>query len=201
MTSRARPLPADERRAALVAATVPLVRMHGRNVTTRQIADASGVAEGTIFRVFADKDSLVQAAIDAAMDCAPMLAELADVDALQPLRPRLIAATTILQRWLVDMFRLVISLRMYGPVTDDQTRRDNDEKIHTIVRGLLESDRAAFRCPITEVTKTLRLIMFAGSHPLLNEGTPLTPEEIVTLLLDGVLIHDTAHDNVDDVTN
>lgn len=190
VTSRARPLPPDERRATLVAATVPLVRVHGWKVSTRQIADASGVAEGTIFRVFPDKDSLVRAAIDSAMDCAPMLEELAGIDASLPLRLRLVAATTVLQRWLVDIISVLTAVRTHGSVADDRARRDNDEKIHAIVRRLLEADRAAFRCPITEVIRLLRLLVFAGSHPLLNEGTLLTPEEIVTVVLDGVLVHD-----------
>ena len=81
---RARPLPPDERRAALVAATLPLVAVHGVKVTTRQIADAAGVAEGTIFRVFADKDELVQAAIAAALDPEPLFEELSRVDLAEP---------------------------------------------------------------------------------------------------------------------
>jgi AcrR family transcriptional regulator len=187
--ARARPLPPDERRATLIAATVPLVRIHGWKVSTRQIALASGVAEGTIFGVFPDKDSLVRAAIDAAMDCEPMLIDLAAVDPTLALRPRLIAATTILQRWLVDMISLTLAVHLHGAVRDQQARRDNDEKIHVIMRRLLKPDRASFRCPLTEVTKSLRLLMFAGSHPLLNEGGLLTPAQIVTLLLDGVLVH------------
>jgi AcrR family transcriptional regulator len=44
----------DDRRRAIVAAVVPLLLEHGDDVSTRQIADAAGIAEGTIFRVFPD---------------------------------------------------------------------------------------------------------------------------------------------------
>jgi AcrR family transcriptional regulator len=194
-TSRARPLPPDERRAALVAATARLVRAHGSSVSTRQIADASGVAEGTIFRVFPDKESLVRAAVEEAMDCRPMLAELAGVDRTLPVRPRLIAVATILQRWLTDMISLLMAVQVKGPVGGRRAHEEVDQQIHTVVRGLLEADRDAFRVPLTEVTRLLRLIMFAGSHPMIAEGAVLTPDEIVSLLLDGVLLHQNGTDH------
>ena len=53
---RAAALPADERRSMIVAAALPLLLEHGEMVKTRDIAAAAGIAEGTIFRVFATKD-------------------------------------------------------------------------------------------------------------------------------------------------
>src|SRR6476620_8394756 len=67
-TTRATALPPDERRSMIVAATLPLLLEHGDRVTSRQIAEAAGIAEGTIFRVFADKDEIIVAVLETALD-------------------------------------------------------------------------------------------------------------------------------------
>ena len=61
--TRARPLPPAERRASLIAATRQLILDHGPEVTTRQVAEAAKVAEGTLFRVFPTRRDLIAATI------------------------------------------------------------------------------------------------------------------------------------------
>src|SRR3954470_1380975 len=58
---RASRMSPDERRAAIVTAVLPLLEQYGGEVSTRRIAEAAGIAEGTIFRVFPDKRSLLLA--------------------------------------------------------------------------------------------------------------------------------------------
>lgn len=69
----------DERRAAIALATVPLLEAHGAQVSTRQIAVAAGVAEGTLFRAFDDKVELLTAAAERALDPAAGVAEIDDL--------------------------------------------------------------------------------------------------------------------------
>ena len=97
---RAPALSRDERRDALVAATVPLVREHGVGVTTAQIASAAGVAEGTIFRAFDSKDELLHAAVARAFDLSHLERALADVDPDLPLEQRLEQAVGMVQAHL-----------------------------------------------------------------------------------------------------
>ena len=81
MTPRAPALSPEDRRASLVEVTIPLLREHGAGVTTKQVAEAAGIAEGTVFRAFGTKDELVQACATAVFDTTDVLvASLRGID-------------------------------------------------------------------------------------------------------------------------
>ncbi len=83
---RARPMSPEERRSRLIDVTLDLLREHGRAVTTRQIAEAAGVAEGTIFRVVESKEELVEAAIARAFEPGRADDRIEEIDPELPLR-------------------------------------------------------------------------------------------------------------------
>jgi AcrR family transcriptional regulator len=180
----------DDRRAALVVATIPLLCKYGRNVTSKQIAEAAGVAEGTIFRAFKMKEELITDAIKSAFDPLPVLAELDGIDRDLPLRERLVAVTAVLQRRLQQVFHLMMVLGMTGPPPEVERRRRDKRPVHASIldriEGILEPDRDQFRCSVSEVVRLLRLIAFSGSHPMITDNQLLSPEEIADLLLDGL---------------
>ena len=189
-TGRARPLPPGERRAALIDATLPLIVRFGRKVTTKQIAEAAGVAEGTIFRVFPDKDSLVQAAIEVALDPLPTIAELDGIDRDLPLRERTRELVSIVQQRLLTVFHLLFTLRVQGPPAElargKSVRRPDNEGIDRAIERVLAPDAARLRLKAGEVARIVRLFTFAGTHPLITDQNPLSTDEIVAVLLDGV---------------
>src|SRR3954468_19660976 len=93
----------EERRAMIIAAALPLVAEYGTAVTTSKIARAAGIGEATVFRVFADKDELLDACMVEAMRSDRVVTELASIPLDQPLADRLAEAADALGAHLARM--------------------------------------------------------------------------------------------------
>jgi AcrR family transcriptional regulator len=189
---RAAAMPPDERRAAIAEATLPLLLERGLGVTTRQIAEAAGIAEGTIFRAFPDKDAVVRAAVELAFDPSSSERALAAIDHDLPFEDQLAEAIGVIQRRLSVIWQLVtivgeerkVPPRPPGsPVLTELMRRHAD-------RVRVDPERAA---------QQLRALTLAVSHPALADE-PLSPQEIVSLLLDGIRARADAIAGVVDLT-
>ena len=183
--TRAPRLAPELRRQALIDATLPLLREHGRGVTTRQIAEAAGVAEGTIFGVFEGKEELIESALDAAFDLGPFEAALTALPTDLDLRGRLVAYVELLQERLISIFGLMRSVGMVAP-------REAGRHLSP-ARRRIDELAVAYTAPGDQVTVTpehllhlIRLLTFSGSHYEIAHGKLLSPEEIVALVLDGV---------------
>jgi AcrR family transcriptional regulator len=189
-------MPPAERRAAIVAATLPLVLEHGAAVSTRQIAEAAGIAEGTIFRVFPDKEALMCAVIAEAFDPSPTLRHLAAIDRSLPLRERLVTMTEILQQRVSGVFALIDALELTGPPQKaDGRAADGDPErgpaatnraVSAAMVELIGDDADRLSVPVEEFGHVLRLLMFSATHPKISDGRPLSARQIVSVLLDGL---------------
>lgn len=188
MSPRATPLAPEERRAAILEAALPLLREHGRATTTKQIAQAAGIAEGTVFRVFATKEELFEAALEEAFDPDGFLAGLEGIDRDLPLHERMVAVVRVLQERFLGIFTLMTALACQAPPRRAQDH-DHDEwsrRVRSAIAGVLEPDVDAFRMDLDQVVRVLRLLTFSGSHPHISEQRLLSPEEIVDVVLHGV---------------
>ena len=99
----------DDRRQAIVGALIPLLVERGGDVTTKEVARAAGIAEGTIFRVFPDKRSLLLAAAEEAMN--PAGGEQAFDEALAGVTDLREGVVVVTNR-VLDRMRLTMSVMM-----------------------------------------------------------------------------------------
>jgi AcrR family transcriptional regulator len=178
--SRAAALPPDERRAAIVAAALPLVLEHGDRVTTRQIADAACVAEGTIFRVFADKDAVVTAIIEQAIDIDALEQALAAIDPDDSFERQLGAAVEVLRQRVLHIWQLLSRL---GPSHRETANRPMIDS-PTLV-ALFERHAGSLRVDPKTAARLLRAFTLTAVHPMLAD-TPDSTNDVVQLFLHGV---------------
>jgi AcrR family transcriptional regulator len=177
---RASALPPDERRSMIVAATLPLLLEYGDRVTSRQIAEAAGIAEGTIFRVFADKDEVIVAVIEAALDPEPLEVALDHLPRDVPFQSQLIAAIEIMQRRVIDIWQIVSSV---GNRYHEMTRRPMVDS-GALVR-IFKANRDCINVEPVAAARLLRALTLSMTHPMMA-GEPQKPDEIVEMFLHGV---------------
>ncbi|ROS30412.1 TetR/AcrR family transcriptional regulator [Cellulomonas sp. PhB150] len=178
-TGRAAPLPPDERRRAILHDVRALVLDRGAAVTTRELALAAGVSEGTLFRVFDDKVTLLRETVHAAVDPVAVVPALDAIDRDLPLDERL---TRILEigferigetmRW----FAVLHELGRLEPNPQDlleQRRRTHREwaqhqqagqlEVRLAVARVLEPDAAALARPVDQVVALLDVVLVGAA--------------------------------------
>ncbi|MFD1546899.1 TetR/AcrR family transcriptional regulator [Nonomuraea guangzhouensis] len=179
----------EERRAMIVAAALPLVAEYGTAVTTSQIARAAGIGEATIFRVFADKDELLDACMIEAMRPDHAVTEIASIPLDQPLAERLAEAADALSAHLARMGTVAGVLHSTGhrrgepgvrPQPQPGSREASMQLIGDAIADLLEPDEASLRLPAETVGKVFLGLLFA-------RPAVLSTSELVEVFLHGAV--------------
>ncbi|MFT5204013.1 MAG: AcrR family transcriptional regulator [Candidatus Aldehydirespiratoraceae bacterium] len=178
-SSRATALPPDQRREAIIKATLPLLLEHGELVTTRQIAEAAGVAEGTIFRVFKDKRELLAAAITAALDMGELDRRLEAIPADAAFEAQIEQAIAIYQERVAEVWQLISN---FGSKLRKKLAQPFDASKG--LTALFERNVAHIELTPDEASRYLRAVTLAVSHPMVS-GEKMTPQQIAHLFLNG----------------
>lgn len=181
---RARPLAPDDRRLAILDAVIPLLKERGRDASTREMAQAAGVAEGTLFRVFDDKESIIRAAVDRYLEPHELRAALESLDPADPTEVKVRRVLDLLRARFEGVIGLMSALGMHGP-PPGREHRPHEEEWRTILHRLFADDDLAV--PVDDLVYFVRLVAFAGSIPMFSTPHPFTTEQLADLILRGVL--------------
>ncbi len=198
-------MPPDDRRKAIVTALVPLLVERGGEVSTREIAQAAGIAEGTIFRVFPDKKSLLMAAAEEAINPSggQELFDQAMADVADLRGQVVLAAQRVLDRMHLTMSVMVAvrphlmqafheehhqgSSPKFGP---PEFVVKAQEDLHRRLTGLFEPHRDELAVAPEVAATALRSLIFGASRPELGMAAVLTADQIADIVLGGVLRRD-----------
>ncbi len=192
-TPRARPLPPEERRAAIIDAVLPLLLQRGASVTTSEMAEAAGVAEGTIFRAFPDKTAIIHEAIHTMMDPAPTIAAIDTISRTLTLERQLTEAAEILShrsRQMATLFGMLRSLQptpRHSPTKAHQYVSNSIDRITDALAGLLEPHREHLSLGPQRAAMALQSLVITNSHPLIASDRRLSVDEMAAVVAHGVL--------------
>lgn len=168
--SRATPLPVDERREAILSAALPLFLGCSGDLTTRQIAEAAGVAEGTLFRAFESKTDIIDALVERALDPSAVCASITAIERDLSLEARLTACFELLTDRMRRTTQLFIALmtrqtpngpHLHNPHAD----ASRSQAIRAAITDVIGADAEQFGVPVEFVAEYVRATAFAVAHP------------------------------------
>ncbi|MFS8103832.1 TetR/AcrR family transcriptional regulator [Lentzea alba] len=188
---------AEDRRAMIVHAVLPLLMEHGANVTSSQIARAAGIGEGTIFRAFKDKDELFDACTAEALRPDHVLDAIAEIPVDQPLEDRLVEAAEALGAHLDRMGALMGALHASGRIkhrdpeqrkggTWKGGRRESMAAIRGAMVELFTPEKDRLRLPPEQLAALFLTLLFGGRRLAADVDAPTT-RQVVDFFLHGAV--------------
>jgi AcrR family transcriptional regulator len=166
---------------------------HGRQVTTAQIATAAGVAEGTIYRVFPDKLSILDACLEHVLDTTHLEGDLQTASARPTIERRLEAIVEALHRHLSRVLPIALALGVVTARTaadeerDGVTATNHAVMLTSLVARHLRAEAGSFRSSPVTVARLLVGLVFGAAFQEAHSGLPrLRARTVARIVLDGV---------------
>lgn len=182
---RAAPMPLEDRREWIAVEAIPLFVEHGALVTSKQLAEYLGIAEGTIFRAFADKDALIKAVVEAffVQTHETVTAEL--LHNRGDLRDTLFTIIRTTREFSRGVFRM-LALLDHDEVHEIIKHQDN-RCFEDTVKQALSPYAKQLNLPSDRLGALIKLVVVAASAPRLSASIPLDDEEILDFILYGII--------------
>lgn len=182
----------EDRRKALIQATVPLLYEHGANVTTSQIAKAAGIAEGTVFRAFKDKQELLGCCVRTALSSNVERGLIEEIPPDAPLVERLTAAVNAVTGYLDRMWSIMSTLKEsgfdpWGAEGKPKGPRQEMQRISVAVGALFHPEEDGLRVDPALAARLLLGLVFTNRMQAKGFGGEFAQDDqLVDLFLHGV---------------
>lgn len=193
----------EQRRETIVSAAIPLLIEREGNVTTGQIAAAAGIAEGTVFRAFNDKQELLAECMRVGLRAGDVVDEIAQLSLERPLDERLATAVDLVTGYMRHMWSLVQALQVAGlnrsemhphPGEDGEKKSTSRKpegmiQVTRAIVELFEPERDKLRLDPRLAARMLVGLVFANRLQGEDLGQVTAPaRELVELFLHGALL-------------
>jgi AcrR family transcriptional regulator len=191
---RAKPLPPDDRRREIIEAVIPLLLEQGSTLSTREIADAAGVAEGTVFSVFPDKASVIIEAVKATVDPESTRTALAEILTDASFAEQLETAAGLLMERGERIGILVGVLRTMNPTVAGRPPgvhrfiADSHAAILSALGELFERHQSRLKVDPGRAAVVFWGLVFSNAHALMSDEERLGAAEIVDMVLYGIAL-------------
>jgi AcrR family transcriptional regulator len=190
----------EERRQAIIDATLPLLLERGPEMSTREIAQAAGIAEGTIFRAFETKQDLIHATIHTALMPDAAIAHLTALPEDQSLTERVAAIIQLLRDEIHRTRSLFAHFARpsvetppagavrapFGGIRPPFNPHETKTRLNAAVAAALQPYSAELAVSTAFATNLLSALAFASSFTLTETEAPISSEELSDAVLHGI---------------
>lgn len=174
----------EDRRAMIAEASIPLFIEYGPGLTTRQIAEHLGIAEGTIFRAFGDKDSLIRATVGAFFDQARRQLPSGLVDSSLPLAEKV---ALLVSNARIHMRGVFAMLALMDPHDIPSVVGEHDASaFDEAVAAAFAPDAAQLSLPLDRLGVVVRMATLAAWAPHMGGQPRLDEDELSRFILYGI---------------
>lgn len=184
----------DDRRRAITDAVAPLLLEQGTSLTTRQLAEAAGVAEGTLFRVFESKQELIAAAALAALEAEPAIAQLAALPEGQSLTERVASILGIVQQEIRRTRALLMAAfhrdgRGHPPGPPHKPfHHERQQRVTDAITRSLEEYAGQLTVPPPTAAGVLQAMAFASTFHFADTPALTEPLDVAHVVLHGIAL-------------
>lgn len=185
--TRARSMTPEERREMIIDAAIPFFLDNGPNFTSKQLAEHLGLAEGTIFRAFGDKDSLKYAVITEFFERGPKHLAEGAIDPNLPLEEKVSKVVEGARERISQVFK------MFSHLTPEEVKhfrkRPKGAALQKALTIAFANNQDQLTVPLEHLGSIMQIAGIAAHASHFDESAAIEHDELVNFILYGIAGH------------